>query len=83
MLELIRGVAGIRQEGAGWERVCIEPCMMDLDDLRGMAATPKGDIWFEFTRSMYDITLPEGVSGIFCHPDGRRIPLHSGKQIIR
>ena len=82
MLELIRGVAGIRQEGVGWEKVIIAPCMMNLPDLRGTAATPKGDIRFDFTQSGYIVTLPEGMTGIFRHPDGREIPLHSGTQTI-
>ena len=82
MLELIRGVAGIRQEGVGWEKAVIAPCMLDLPDLRGVAATPKGDIRFEFAQSSYTVTLPEGMTGVFRHPDGREIALRSGTQTI-
>ncbi|MBP5725809.1 MAG: family 78 glycoside hydrolase catalytic domain [Clostridia bacterium] len=83
MLELIRGVAGIRQEGVGWEKVVIAPCMMDLPDLHGTAATPKGNIRFDYSQDGFTIELPEGISGIFTHPDGRDIKLHSGFQTIR
>lgn len=82
MLELIRGVAGIRQAGVGWNEVVVEPCLMDLPDLRGVAATPRGDIAFEFTRSGYTVTLPEGMAGTFRHPNGQAIRLHSGPQSI-
>ena len=82
MLELIRGVAGIRQEGVGWEKVVIAPCMMDLPDLHGAAATPKGDIRFNYSQDSFTIDLPEGTAGIFMHPDGRKIKLHSGLQTI-
>ncbi|MBQ9252949.1 MAG: family 78 glycoside hydrolase catalytic domain [Clostridia bacterium] len=78
MLELIRGVAGIRQEGVGWRQVVIAPCLMDLPDLRGTAATPKGDIRFSYTEESYSITLPAGVTGTFRHPDGRLLTLHEG-----
>ncbi len=82
MLELIRGVAGIRQEGVGWKKVIIAPCMFDLPDLRGTAATPMGDICFDFSPSGYTVTLPDSMTGVFHHPDGREIPLHSGTQTI-
>ena len=83
MLELIRGIAGIRQEGVGWEKVMITPCLMDLTDLRGSLATPKGDICFGFTRDSYTVSLPEGMTGVFRHSDGRVIVLHGGTQTIR
>ena len=83
MLELIRGAAGVRQEDVGWEKVVISPCMMNLPDLRGTAATPKGDICFDYTANSYTVSLPEGMAGIFRHPDGRTIPLHSGMQTIQ
>ncbi|MBQ9308830.1 MAG: family 78 glycoside hydrolase catalytic domain, partial [Clostridia bacterium] len=83
MLELIRGIAGIRQEGVGWERVILAPCLMDLPDLHGVAATPKGDISFDFARDRFSVTLPQGMTGVFRHPDGRLIPLHAGSQTIQ
>ena len=83
MLELIRGIAGIQQEGIGWKRVRIVPRLLDLPDLKGTAATPEGDIGFDYSAGRFSITLPEGVTGIFCCPDGRKIPLRSGKQVLR
>lgn len=83
LLELIRGVAGIRQEGVGWEKAVIAPCMMDLTDLHGVAATPRGDIRFDFSPDGYTVTLPEGMEGVFRHPDGRVFPLRGGEQTIR
>ena len=83
MLELIRGAAGIHQDGPGWNKVIIAPCLMDLPDLRGTAATPKGDIRFDFTQDSYTVVLPDGMTGTFCHPDGRIIPLSGGMQTIQ
>ena len=83
MLELIRGIAGIRQEGVGWEKVILAPCLMDLPDLHGVAATPKGDISFDFARDRFSVTLPQGMTGVFRHPDGHTIPLHAGSQTIQ
>ena len=80
MLELIRDIAGIRPEKPGWDSVMIAPCLMDLPNLEGMAATPKGDITFSFTPEHFSITLPEGMTGTFRHPDGRVITLQSGSQ---
>ena len=82
MLELIRGAAGIRQEGTGSERVMVAPCLGDLPDLRGTAATPRGDIRFDFKQTRFTVTLPEGMTGVFQHPDGRAVPLRSGTQTI-
>lgn len=83
LLELIRGVAGIRQEGVGWEKVTIAPCMMDLPDLHGAAATPKGDIRFDYSQDSFTVSLPDGLTGTFRHPDGRKIELRSGLQTIK
>ena len=83
MLELIRGVAGIQPDGAGWNRVRIAPQLLDLPDLKGIAATPRGNILFDLNESRYLLTLPEGMEGVFRHPDGRVIPLHGGEQSIQ
>ena len=82
MLELIRGVAGIRQEGIGWNRVVIAPHLMDLPDLSGTLATPKGDISFAYQPDRYEVTLPEGITGTFMDPDGHTKALHEGFQRI-
>jgi len=83
MLELIRGVAGIQQDDIDWRRVHIAPQLLDLPDLKGTAATPRGDILFDFRKSRFVIRLPEGMEGIFCFPDGREVPLHSGEQVLK
>ena len=77
MAELIRGVAGIRQEGTGWEKVVIAPCLTDLPDLRGTAVTPAGPVRFDYRRDgdgkwEYAVTLPEGAAGRFISPGGKQ-----------
>lgn len=82
MLELIRGVAGIRQTKPGWREINAAPHLWDLTDLSGTAATPRGEIRFSFSPERCEITLPEGMSGNFRCRDGRTVPLHSGRQVI-
>ena len=83
MLELVRGIAGIKAEAPGWRSVSIAPRMLDLPDLSAVVATPLGDIALEYAEGGYEVTLPEGMDGVFHHPDGRTLPLHGGKQILR
>ena len=83
MLELIRCIAGIRQDGTGWKRITVEPHLLDLPDLSGTAATPEGDIVFSFAADKYQITLPDGMTGTFRLPDGRTAELRTGYQVIR
>lgn len=83
MYELLRCVAGIRSDGAGWPRVVVAPHLDDVPDLRGKAWTPKGAILFEYRqekgRWVYELTLPTGLNGSFVYPDGRRADLREGK----
>ena len=83
MLELLRGVAGIQAAEPGWKSVSVSPRLLDLPDLSGAAATPLGDIQFSFAPGCYRLTLPEGMTGVFRHPDGTTVPLHSGEQTLR
>lgn len=75
LYEFIRVIAGIRSDGDGWERVRICPHMDYLPDLKGEVATPKGVIRFVYQREDdkidYHISLPEGLTGKFVHPDGK------------
>lgn len=46
MYEMMRTMAGVVPERIGWEHVRIQPHTMDLEDLQGKVATPKGSISF-------------------------------------
>lgn len=82
MYELLRGVAGIRQAGVGWEQLVIQPQLLDLPDLQGQAITPLGPVAFDFRPGRYRLQLPEGVSARFLHPDGRTLQLAAGDHSI-
>lgn len=75
MYEMMRTMAGVVPEGIGWERVRIQPCAMDLEDLHGKVATPKGSVSFRYERKNgvwhYLVELPEGMEATFVYPDGR------------
>ena len=82
MLELVRGIAGVKAEEPGWRTVSITPRMLDLPNLSAVVATPMGDIVLDFAEGVYEITLPEDVKGVFHYPNGRELSIHSGKQIV-
>lgn len=79
---MVRTIAGISPEGIGWARVKIAPQLMDIPDLEGTAATPKGAISFRYRRAdskwTYSLRLPENLSGNFFFPDGRTQHLNGG-----
>lgn len=83
MYEMMRTMAGVVPEGICWERVRIQPHTMDLEDLQGKAATPKGDISFRYERTdgvwHYSVELPEGMEAEFVYPDGRTEYLNKGE----
>lgn len=83
MYELLRGVAGIQQEGVGWQRLSIRPQLLGLPDLKGSAATPQGTVRFDFRPGRYELHLPEGMTALFHHPDGRQLELSAGAHIIQ
>lgn len=83
MLELLRGIAGIQAAEPGWKSVRIAPNLLGLPDLTGTAATPAGDIRFDYTQKQYAVTLPKGMRGTFVVPNGENVPLREGKQIIQ
>lgn len=82
-VELTETMAGVVPEGIGWEHVRIQPCPMDLGDLQGKAATPKGDVSFRYEKTdgvwHYFLELPEGMEATFIYPDGRAEHLCGGK----
>ena len=83
MYEMVRTMAGVVPEGIGWEHVRIQPNTMDLEDLQGKAATPKGDISFRYEKAdgvwHYSVELPEGMEATFVYPDGSQVRLNGGK----
>ena len=83
MYEMVRTMAGVVPEGIGWEHVRIQPNTMDLEDLQGKAATPKGDIFFRYEKAdgvwHYSVELPEGMEATFVYPDGSQVRLNGGK----
>lgn len=50
MYEIMRTMVGVVSKGIGWEHVRIRPNTMDLEDLQGKAATPKGDFFSDMRR---------------------------------
>lgn len=87
--EMIRSVAGICPDKAGWETVRICPHLDYLPDLEGEAAVPGGKIGFSYTKVTDSekgegwkvrICLPEGMKGILVLPDGGEISLAPGEE---
>ncbi len=83
VFDLLATVAGIEPSAPGFTRVAIEPYLGPLGSLQAAMPAPRGMIAVNYQRDAKqftaEITLPEGVSGYFVW-DGRRTPLHSGKQ---
>lgn len=84
MYEMMRTIAGISQNGAGWKHVTIAPHMMDLNEIHGDAVTPYGDIVFRYERIEgtwnYNLEIPAGIHVTFCFEDGRIQELSGGKE---
>jgi len=81
MYEMIRTMAGIRWEKPGHVR--IEPHLMDLPDLEGMAVTPDGPIQFRYQvqengRYHCRLDLPEEMTGRLVLPSGKECLLSGG-----
>ncbi len=77
-------VAGIEQQGFGWDRVRVAPQLGDLQFIRGKYPTPKGLIDFEFRRQgdqQLDISLdiPPGMEVEF-EWQGKQRTLRGGPQ---
>jgi hypothetical protein len=85
--DLLATVCGIEPAEPGFKSVRIEPHVGDLKHVKGKAPHPKGIISVDYTidakgRLKAEITLPEGLSGIFIWK-GKETALHSGQQIIQ
>ena len=82
----MRTAAGVHPQKDG--SVLIAPHTMDLNDLRGQAATKNGPVVFAYIRNEnnkweYALTLPAGTSGLFRFPGGKETPLHEGEQLLK
>ncbi len=85
LYELIRTIAGVHAGKDG--SVLIAPHMTDLPDLKGQAATAFGPVSFDYGRDAdgkrrYEVTLPEGMSGVFRFPDGREKEISAGTNLL-
>jgi hypothetical protein len=82
--ELLATVLGVRPASAGFRTVRIEPFLGPLARAEGRVPHPAGDIEVSLTRIAGDrvraiVTLPRGLHGEFIW-QGRRVPLHAGRQ---
>ena len=82
MYEMVRTMAGVRSEGIAWESVIIEPHLMGLEDIRGVVATPRGDIGFDYSDGHRILDIPDNMQVFYIHADGKREKLHVGKNDI-
>lgn len=96
MYELVRGIAGIRAGGPGWEKARIAPRMDFLQDLSGSVITPRGQIRFFYEKQEdtgraentgiagdtwhYSLELPEGLPAEFVFPGGSSVMLEEGNK---
>ncbi len=82
LLEMIRVIAGISSPEPGWPSILIAPHLGSLTDLSGEAATPRGVVRFSFFKHSeglnYEVELPDGLEGVFRHPNGTEEILISG-----
>ncbi len=86
MYEMMRKLAGVEPGEPGWKTVLVKPHLEYLNELEGRAATPKGAVEFRYGPDTEGIccvvTLPKGLSGVFCLPDGSRQTLREGENRI-
>ena len=73
----MRTLAGVRLENG---KIIIQPHLLDLPDLSGVAVTPLGPVQYHYQRHAdgsvcYELALPEGVEGLLITPDGARTPV--------
>lgn len=95
--EFIRTIAGIRTADTGDDSVIIQPHLQTLlrymqsgetafTLAAGKVVTPQGLITFNYryesNQIQYDITLPEGLKGIFIREDGSVTALKPGRQMF-
>jgi alpha-L-rhamnosidase len=84
--ELLSTVCGINSMAPGFSKIKIEPSLGDLNQIQGSMPHPNGRIVVKLERSAEqikgEISLPEGVTGIFSW-QGKTVPLTSGKQQVQ
>jgi alpha-L-rhamnosidase len=83
--DLLKIVAGIQPEGAGFAKVRIEPHLGALKRLEAGMPTPRGMVEVSYARSgeglEADVTLPVAVTGEL-EWEGKTVELHGGKQRV-
>jgi len=84
---LLATVLGVCPSSPGFRTVSIAPALGPLRRAEGRVPHPLGDIDVQLVREgtrglRAEVTLPRGLSGVF-EWQGRRRPLHEGRQIIR
>jgi alpha-L-rhamnosidase len=84
---LLATVLGVRPGSAGFRTVVVTPALGALHRAEGRVPHPLGDIDVELERDgptglRATVTLPAGLSGTFVW-NGRRVPLHAGRQEVR
>lgn len=84
-IELFRTVLGIDSDAVAFKRVRIEPHLGDLKEIGGTMPHPDGEISVHYKlkgkKLQAEITLPEGVEGIFVWK-GKPRQIHEGKNVI-
>ncbi|MFA9376380.1 MAG: alpha-L-rhamnosidase C-terminal domain-containing protein [Lachnotalea sp.] len=87
IFEMLRSMAGITGEDAGWEHVRVMPHLDYVPDLKGRAATPRGMIIFDYKKVNgtweYELIMPDGLTGMFVLGNGQEIRLNEGKNMIK
>jgi hypothetical protein len=83
---LLATVLGVRPASPGFRTVLVAPALGPLRRAEGRVPLPAGDIDVSLVRTgargiRAQVTLPPGVTGSF-EWNGRRVPLHPGKQEI-
>jgi hypothetical protein len=84
---LLATVLGVRPASAGFRTVRVAPALGPLRWAEGRVPHPLGDIDVRLTRTgsrglRAQVTLPPGLRGELIW-DGRRVPLHPGRQDLR
>ncbi len=77
LYEFMRTLAGIRQENG---KIIIQPRLLGLPDLTGVAVTPSGPVQYHYQRSAdgtvhYELVLPAQSEGLLITPDRKRTPV--------
>ena len=84
-IEFFRTVLGIDSDAVAFRRVRIEPHLGDLKEIGGEMPHPSGSIQAHYRvkgkKLQAEITLPDGVDGLFVWKGNERA-LHGGKNVL-